>query len=296
MNQLFKKLTGTGVALVTPFNKDGSVDYKSYSKLIQHVIKGKCEYIVPLGTTGESVTLTKEEKKAVLKCAVETNNGKVPLVLGLGGNNTTEIIQSFREYNFEGVDAILSVSPMYNKPSQKGIIQHYKALAGDCPVPVILYNVPARTGSNLTAETTLTIAHECENVIGIKEASGNIEQAMDIIREKPTNFLVISGDDGITLPLVAAGADGVISVIANAYPKEMSELTRLSIKQNYTKARTIHYGLLPLLPLLFAEGNPSGIKSTLKQLGICEEYLRLPMVPVSKQLATKIAAFITSYK
>ena len=296
MSQLSKKLTGTGVALVTPFHKDGSIDYKAYEKLIRHVIKGKCEYIVPLGTTGESVTLTKDEKKAILKCAIAANNGNVPLVLGLGGNNTTEILQSFREYDFAGVDAILSVSPMYNKPSQKGIIQHYKLLAGECPVPVILYNVPSRTGSNLTAETTLTLAHDCKNVIGVKEASGNMEQTMDIIRERPDNFLVLSGDDGITLPLVAAGADGVISVIANAYPKAMSEMVRQSLKYNFKKAQALHYDLFPLHPLLYAEGNPSGIKNVLKQLGICEEHQRLPLVPVSKHLSTRIQAFVTGYK
>jgi 4-hydroxy-tetrahydrodipicolinate synthase len=295
MNQLLKKLYGTGVALITPFHKDGSIDFKSYSNLIEHVIKGKCEYIVPLGTTGENSTLSREECKAVLSCAVETVNGRVPVVLGLGGNNTREIIRAFEDFDFDGVDAILSVSPYYSKPAQRGIIQHYKALSVESPVPIILYNVPARTGSNLTAETTLTLAHECKNIIGIKEASGNVEQAMFIIHDKPENFLVISGDDGIALPLISAGAAGVISVIANAYPQNFSEMIRQSLKYNFAKAKSLHYDLMPLLPLLFAEGNPAGIKFALKQLGICEEHMRLPQVPVSKTIANKIAAFISQY-
>ncbi len=295
MSQLYKKLQGTGVALVTTFHKDGSIDFKSFAKLINHVIKGKCEYVVVLGTTGESATMSREEQMAVLDSALETVNKRVPVVLGLGGNNTREIIQSFRDWELSGVDAILSVSPYYSKPSQKGIIQHYKAIAAESPLPVILYNVPSRTGSNMTAETTLTIAHECENVAGIKEASGNMEQAMFIIREKPEKFLVISGDDSITLPLMSTGADGVISVVANAYPLAFSEMVRAAAKQNYVKAQKLHYALLPVIPMLFAEGNPSGIKSLLKQLDVCEEHLRLPQVPVSKSLLNKIIAFCNQY-
>ncbi len=295
MNQLLKKLHGTGVALVTPFQKDGSIDFKAYTRLIKHVLKGKCEYLVPLGTTGESSTLSREERKAVLNCAIEVSNKKVPVVMGLGGNNTNEIIRAFDDYDLKNVDAILSVSPYYSKPTQLGIIQHYKAISKASPIPVILYNVPSRTGSNMLAETTLTIAEECKNVIAIKEASGNVEQAMFILKEKPDDFLVISGDDALTLPLISCGAVGAISVVANAYPQNFSEMIRQALQLNFSKAKKLHYDLLPLIPLLFAEGNPSGIKSVLKQLEICDDYVRLPQLQVSKALAKKINDFIIHY-
>ncbi len=296
MSLLTKKLIGTGVALVTPFQKNGDIDFDAFRKLIQHVLKGKCEYIVPMGTTGESVTLNHAEKKALLKCAIETAKGRVPVVLGLGGNNTAELIQSLKEFDFTGVDAILSVSPYYNKPSQAGIINHYKALSKASPVPIILYNVPGRTGSNILPQTVFAIAKECKNVIGIKEASGSVDQIMQVIQGKPDGFLVISGDDSITLPLMAAGADGLISVIANAYPAQFSEMVRLCRKQNYVKARTLHYQFAPLLPLLFSEGNPSGIKAVLNELGITSDHQRLPMVPVSKTLLTALKAILKSLK
>lgn len=290
MTNLQKKLTGTGVALVTPFHKNGSVDFKSLSKIVEHVIKGKCEYLVPLGTTGESVTLTDDERRAVVECVLEANNKRVPVVLGVGGNNTHEILNKLRYDSFEGISAILSVSPYYNKPNQKGIIQHYRLIAEESPVPVVLYNVPGRTGSNVTAETTLELAHSQKNIIGIKEASGNMEQIMSVIKDKPSGFLVISGDDAITLPLIAAGADGVISVVANAFPKHFSEMVRLVLKHELKKAQVLHYQLLPLIPLLFAEGSPSGVKSALKQLGLCEDGVRLPLSGVSKSLNGKIVA------
>lgn len=290
MTNLQKKLTGTGVALVTPFHKNGSVDFKSLSKIVEHVIKGKCEYLVPLGTTGESVTLTDDERRAVVECVLEANNKRVPVVLGVGGNNTHEILNKLRYDSFEGISAILSVSPYYNKPNQKGIIHHYRLIAEESPVPVVLYNVPGRTGSNVTAETTLELAHSQKNIIGIKEASGNMEQIMSVIKDKPSGFLVISGDDAITLPLIAAGADGVISVVANAFPKHFSEMVRLGLKHELKKAQVLHYQLLPLIPLLFAEGSPSGVKSALKQLGLCEDGVRLPLSGVSKSLNGKIVA------
>ena len=236
-----KKLKGTGVALVTPFHKDGSIDFRSLEKVVSHVIKGQAEYLVVLGTTGESVTISKDEKAAILDLVCDVNNKRVPVVLGVGGNNTQEILNQFSFFDFAKVDAVLSVSPYYNKPSQRGIIQHFKLVAGTCPVPVILYNVPSRTGSNMTAETTLALANEVENVIGIKEASGNMEQVMQIISSKPKDFLVISGDDAITLPLMACGADGVISVVANAYPKAFSEMVRLCLANRFDKARALHY-------------------------------------------------------
>src|SRR5665213_2145392 len=211
---------GIGVALVTPFHKDGSIDFKSFKKLIDHVIAGKVDYLVPLGSTGEAATMNKDERNAVLNFVKDENNGKVPIVLGHGGNNTRDVVNCLEVYDFEGVDAILSVSPAYNKPSQKGIYQHFKLIADNCPVPVIIYNVPSRTGSNITAETTISLATDFKNIVGIKEASGNFDQFMQILKYRPKNFLMISGDDSITLPLVALGADGVISVVANAYPKE----------------------------------------------------------------------------
>lgn len=290
MTNLQKKLTGTGVALVTPFHKNGSVDFKSLNKIVEHVIKGKCEYLVPLGTTGESVTLTDDERRAVVECVLEANNKRVPVVLGVGGNNTHEILNKLRYDSFEGISAILSVSPYYNKPNQKGIMQHYRMIAEESPVPVVLYNVPGRTGSNVTAESTLELAHSQKNIIGIKEASGNMEQIMSVIKDKPSGFLVISGDDAITLPLIAAGADGVISVVANAFPKHFSEMVRLVLKHELKKAQVLHYQLLPLIPLLFAEGSPSGVKSALKQLGLCEDGVRLPLSGVSKSLNGKIVA------
>ena len=289
MNQLIKKLTGTGVAIVTPFHKNGSVDFKSLSRLVEHIIKGKCEYLVPLGTTGESVTLNMNEKKAVVDCVLETNANRLPVVLGLGGNNTQEILEKIRQSDFEGISAILSVSPYYNKPSQKGIVKHYKVIAEEAPVPVIIYNVPGRTGSNILAETTLEIAGSQSNIIGVKEASGNVEQIMSIIRQRSNGFLVISGDDGLTLPLLAAGADGVISVVANAYPKQTSEMVRNALKFEMKRAQQLHYDLLPLIPLLFAEGSPAGIKYVLKQFEITDDFVRLPLVGISKQLAQKIS-------
>jgi 4-hydroxy-tetrahydrodipicolinate synthase len=288
MTNLQKKLTGTGVALVTPFHKNGSVDFKSLSRLVEHVIKGKCEYLVPLGTTGESVTLTTDERRAVVECVLESNNNRLPVVLGVGGNNTHEVLNKLRHDSFEGISAILSVSPYYNRPNQKGILQHYRMIAEESPVPVVLYNVPGRTGSNVSVETTLELARTQKNIIGIKEASGNIEQIMAIIKDKPGGFLVISGDDAITLPLIASGADGVISVVANAFPKQYSDMVRWTFKQDLKKAQQLHYQLLPLIPLLFAEGSPSGIKCALKHIGVCDDYVRLPLFAISKSLSSKI--------
>ena len=292
MNPLVKKLQGTGVAMVTPFKKDGAIDFLALGRLTEFIIKNKCEYLVPLGTTGESVTLSAEEKIAILEFIKEKNNKRVPIVLGLGGNNTQEVINDFRKFNFKGVDAILSVSPAYNKPSQKGIFQHYRVIAGESPVPVIIYNVPSRTSSNITVETTLKLAHEVKNIIGVKEASGNMEQCMFIIKDKPKDFLVISGDDAITLPLIGAGADGVISVLANAYPKIFSDMVRFALDNKFPKAQQLHYQLLDLIPLLFSEGNPAGIKCALSAKKICDQVLRLPLTPVSKNLEKVIIDFV----
>lgn len=287
-----RKFIGTGVALVTPFHKNGNIDFKSLKKLVERCIENKVEYLVPLGTTGESVTLTKDEKRAVIDFVIEVNEKRVPIVLGLGGNNTCDIVNSMEHYPMKQVQAILSVSPYYNKPSQRGIYQHYKTIAAYSPVPVIIYNVPSRTSVNISAETTLLLAEEQKNIIGIKEASGNFDQCMKILKSKPKDFLFISGDDALTFPLIALGADGVISVVANAYPAEFSEMVRLALSGNLDKARKIHYKLLSFTNLLFAEGSPPGIKAALNILNVTQEYLRLPLVEVSKALWNKIEAEI----
>lgn len=287
-------LRGTGVALVTPFHKDGSIDFKSLGALVQHQIKGKVDYLVALGTTGESVTLGKDEKKAVAGYIVESADGKIPVVLGIGGNNTRDCVQGFTEFDLDGISAILSVSPYYNKPTPKGILEHYRAVAASSPLPVILYNVPGRTGSNIPADTTLKLSEEVGNIVGIKEASGNFEQIMKIIKNKPKDFYVISGDDLITLPMIASGASGVISVVANAFPKEFSEMVRLALDNKYDKARTIHYKLTDIIELLFVEGNPGGVKAALKHLGIGSDNLRLPLMPVSKKVSDKLAEAIAA--
>jgi 4-hydroxy-tetrahydrodipicolinate synthase len=286
-------LRGTGVAIVTPFTKDGEIDFKDLASLIKHLIKGKVEYLVVLGTTGESVVLTKEEKKQVVDFVIKLTNGKIPLVLGIGGNNTAEVIDTIKHTSFENISAILSVSPYYNKPSQEGIYQHYKLIATHSPVPVVLYNVPGRTASNITADTVLRLAKDNSNIIGIKEASGNIEQAMRIIKNKPKDFLVISGDDNLTLPLIAAGADGVISVVANAFPKVFSEMVRLSLKGNFKKAQQLHYKTFEITEQLFADGNPGGVKCALEHLGICSSFVRLPLVKPNEQVQKRIKELIS---
>jgi 4-hydroxy-tetrahydrodipicolinate synthase len=291
------KFKGTGVAIITPFNKDNSVDFKSLGKLVDHIIKGGIEYVVVLGTTGESVTLTKEEKQSIIAHVIETVDKRVPIVLGLGGNNTQEILNSFKNpSDFHHIDAILSVSPYYNKPNQRGIYQHYKAIAEASPVPIILYNVPGRTSSNISADTTLKLANEFKNIIAIKEASGSLEQCMKIIKDKPKDFLVISGDDMLTLPMVASGGDGVISVVANAFPKDFSEMTRQILAGNVKEAQQLHYKLTDIIEQLFADGNPAGIKAALEILNICQSNVRLPLVKVNKATQNALTELIEVYK
>lgn len=282
------KFKGLGVALVTPFLENGGVDMAGLQRLVEHNINNGTDYLVVQGTTGESVTLTKEEKKSVLEFIIEINHGRKPIVLGVGGNNTAEIVESLKNMDTQGVDGILSVSPYYNKPTQEGIFQHYKAINQATKLPIILYNVPGRTSSNVTAATTVRIAKECKNIVAVKEASGNLEQIMHIINNKPKGFLVLSGDDALTLPHIAAGGDGVISVIGNAFPKRFSRMVHAAMEGDLVQARKDHYDLFELIPLLFAEGNPAGIKRVLSTLGICKEHLRLPLVPVSKELAAKL--------
>jgi 4-hydroxy-tetrahydrodipicolinate synthase len=285
MSQQFK---GTGIALVTPFNEDGSIDFDGLRSVIEHDIKGGVEYLVSLGTTGETATLNKEEKLQVLRFTAEVVNKRVPLVAGFGGNDTRELVDAINAFDFAGYDALLSASPYYNKPTQEGIYQHYKAVSTASPVPVILYNVPGRTSSNVTAETTLRLARDFKNIIAVKEASGNFDQVMQIIKNKPEGFLVISGDDLITLPLIACGADGVISVIGNAMPADFSEMVRLALKSNFIAARKLHYKLTDLTNLLFVEGNPGGVKAVLKLQGICTDQVRLPLWRISNGLTSKL--------
>lgn len=287
-----KKLTGTGVALVTPFTNMGTVDYKGLRKLLSHTAKG-VDYYVVMGTTGESVTASKEEKKEILHF-VKTNNKKsLPIVYGIGGSNTEEVLATIKQTDFTGVDAILSVSPYYNKPSQEGIYQHFKTIAGKCPVPVILYNVPGRTASNMSAATTLRLAQH-KNIIGIKEASGNMEQCMKIAAEKPEDFLLISGDDMLTVPLYSIGAAGVISVLANAFPVHFKKMKENAFAGKFDKASKELFSLLDINGPMYEEGNPVGIKYVLSELGICEEHVRLPLVKGSDGLKKKIQGLLKS--
>jgi 4-hydroxy-tetrahydrodipicolinate synthase len=291
-----KKFRGTGVAIITPFKNDTSIDFAALGRVIDHVINGGVNYIVAMGTTGESVTLTKDEKKAIISYAVETINKRVPLVVGIGGNNTQEIINCVRQTNLKGVDGILSVAPYYNKPSQRGLIQHFKAIATCSPIPVILYNVPGRTACNISSDTCLELAHECDNIVAVKEASGDIGQIMRIIKGKPENFIVISGDDMMTLPVIAAGGSGVISVLANAFPAQTSELVNCAMKSNFKSAREIQFRLMEIIELLFLEGNPSGVKAMMSMMNICQNNLRLPLVPVSRPIYSRIQKAIDEVK
>lgn len=277
-----KNFSGTGVALVTPF-KNGVVDFEGLGRLIEYNIEGGVEFLVTMGTTGESATLTKKEKTAVMDFTIQKAAGRVGIVAGFGGNNTAEVIEQMKAYHFEGVNAILSVSPAYNKPTQEGIFQHFMALAAVAPRPIILYNVPGRTSSNMTAETTLRLAKSSDKFIAVKEASGNLAQCMEIIYGRPEGFLILSGDDNLTLPLLACGGDGVISVVGNAYPREFSDMTRAGLAGDFKTARELHYRLMHLVDLLFVEGNPGGIKANLEILDICTAELRLPLAPISEK-------------
>ena len=282
------KFRGTGVAIVTPFTKSNAIDFLSFEKLLNHVINNGVDYIVLLGTTGESATISKLEKKTFIEFAVERIDHRVPLVLGIGGNNTSEVVLTIHGTPFKDVDGILSVCPYYNKPTQEGIYQHFKTVAEASPVPVILYTVPSRTCSNISGQTTLRLAYDFKNIVGIKEASGNLEQIFTVLKNKPEGFLVISGDDLMTLPLLAAGADGVISVVSNAYPKKFSDMVRAGLGGDFDKARSLHFELLELMTALFLDGSPGGIKAALGMMDLCEEILRLPLVPVNKEVHKSI--------
>ena len=282
-----KKFRGTGVALVTPFTKEQQVDLKGMTELLDFNLKGGVDYLVVNGTTGESVTTTREERQQLLDLTREHVNGRVPLVYGIGGNNTMELLRQIKDFDFSGIDAVLSVSPYYNKPSQAGILQHYTALADACTVPVILYNVPGRTASNMTAETTLRLAQH-PNIIGIKEASGNLEQCMQLVKHRPKDFLVISGEDILTVPMISFGMDGVISVLANAFPEKFSKMVRLALDGNFKEASELMLYFLDINPLMYEESNPVGVKAVLEQFGICTRAVRLPLLEASPGLLSKI--------
>jgi 4-hydroxy-tetrahydrodipicolinate synthase len=282
-----EKLKGSGVALVTPFKSNGDVDYPALGRLIDHCINGGINYLVSLGTTGESATLSKDEKMEVLAYTIEHNKSRVPLVAGFGGNDTRAVIADIEQFHFKGIEAILSVSPYYSKPTQAGIIAHYKAIAAAAPRPVLLYNVPGRTGMNMSAETTIALSAE-KNIIGIKEASGNFGQCMQIMMNTPKDFLKISGDDNITLPLISLGFDGVISVSGQGFASQFSRMVREALQGDFEAARKLHYSLVDVTDMLFAEGNPGGIKYVLEVMGVCDSYLRLPLVSISDDLKVKI--------
>lgn len=277
-----------GVALITPFKSDESVDFDALARLVEYQIKNGTDYLVVLGTTAETPTLTEQEKEDVTRFVIQCAAKRIPIVLGVGGNNTKAVVEKLKTADFTGIDAILSVTPYYNKPSQEGIYQHYAAIAKASPLPIILYNVPGRTGVNMLAETTLRLAKEFSNICAIKEASGNFSQIDDIIKNKPADFMVISGDDGITFPLITLGAVGVISVIGNAFPREFSRMVRLGLQGDYKSARLIHHHFNELIQLLFVEGNPAGVKSMLAVMGFIDNTLRLPLVPNTIKTYEKI--------
>jgi 4-hydroxy-tetrahydrodipicolinate synthase len=286
------KLIGMGVALVTPFKSDDSIDFDALGRLVEYIINNNADYLVVCGTTAETPTLTDKEKDEIARFVVQCNAGRLPIVLGIGGNNTKEVVEKVKTSDLSGIDAILSVTPYYNKPSQEGLYQHFSAIAKASPLPLVLYNVPGRTGVNMTAETTLRLAKEFSNICAVKEASGNFTQIDDIIKNKPQDFMVISGDDGITFPLITLGAVGVISVIGNAFPREFSRMVRLALQGDYQNARQIHYRFTELFELLFVEGNPAGVKSMLAVMGMIENKLRLPLVPNTIKTYEKIRSVL----
>ena len=282
------KVKGTGVALVTPFNNDKSVDYKGLENLLNHVINGGVDFLVLMGTTGESTTLSKTERIEVVDFCKKINNGRLPIVLGIGGNNTMQVVADIKAANLENIAAILSVSPSYNKPSQEGIYQHYKMISESSPLPIIVYNVPGRTSSNISAATTVRLATDFKNIVGVKEASGDMDQIMKILKNKPADFVVLSGDDGLTLPMIHMGAEGVISVIGQSHPKDFSDMVSFGLSEHNKLANQIHYKLYDFYGPLYAEGNPVGVKACLEMLGICKAVVRLPLVEASNTIKNEL--------
>lgn len=287
-----KKFYGTGVAVITPFQTDGSIDFPALEIVLENLIDKGIDYLISLGTTGESATLSSAEKKEIFAFTAKTVSGRVPLIAGVGGNHTQAVIENIKNLDKNGFDAILSVSPYYNKPTQEGIYQHYKMIAAESELPIILYNVPGRTGSNISAETTVRLAHDCPQIIAVKEASGNFDQFNQIMRDKPADFMLISGDDPVTLPMIALGAVGVISVIGNAVPQLFSDMVRLCLDGKWEAARILHYQLIEFTKLMFVDGNPAGVKEALKILGLCRNTLRLPLVNVNSKVSGQITAEI----
>jgi 4-hydroxy-tetrahydrodipicolinate synthase len=288
------KFQGTGVALVTPFTKDGAIDYPALAKLVEHVIENKVDFLVALGTTAETPTLSTEEKQAVLRFIIQQNNKRVPLVCGAGGNNTAAVIQQLQTWDWNGVDGLLSVVPYYNKPTQEGIYQHFKAIASATPLPIILYNVPGRTVTNMLPATTLRLAQEFKHIVAVKEASGNMAQCMELVQGAPADFAVLSGDDDLVLPQMAIGMHGVISVAANCFTKDFSQMVHLARQGQFEAAKGLHYRLLKGINLLFAEGNPAGVKCVLQEMGIMQDTLRLPLVNVSAATQNQIQDYLKS--
>ena len=287
---------GLGIALITPFCKDGSVDYKSLVRLMEYQLDNGADFLCILATTGETPCLTKDEKQKIKDLVVSTVKGRVPILMGCGGNNTAAIVEELHTGDFRGIDGVLSVCPYYNKPSQEGLYQHFKTIASATSLPVVLYNVPGRTGVNLKAETTVRLARDCENIVAIKEASGSLEQVDEIIKNKPKDFAVISGDDALTFPMISCGAEGVISVIGNALPKEFSRMIRLEFKGEYEGARKIHHRFTELFSLLFVDGNPAGVKAMLHEMGFIENVLRLPLVPTRISTLQKMSEILKELK
>lgn len=289
------KFVGTGVALVTPFKTDFSIDHEALTNIVNYNIDNGIDYLVILGTTGESVTLTKQEKKEVTDTIVKANNGRLPLVLGIGGSNTMAVVEEIKVTDLSNIDAILSVSPYYSKPTQEGVYRHFKAVSEASPMDVILYNVPGRTSKNVEVETTLRLANDFKNIIGVKEAGNNMGQYLELIKNKPEDFLIISGDDDLVLGVTLAGGSGVISVIGQAFPKEFSDMIRLGLKGDAKSAYKLHYKLMDVIGLIFEENNPAGIKSVFEALNLSQNTVRLPLVPASNQLKEKIQSFVKSY-
>lgn len=285
-NNIFK---GLGIALITPFKSDSSVDYEALARLVEYQLDNGADFFCILATTGETPCLTKEEKDKIKQLVIDINQGKLPILMGCGGNNTAAVVKELKTSDWSGIDGVLSVCPYYNKPSQEGLYQHFKAIAQASPLPVVLYNVPGRTGINLKAETTVRLANDCENIVAIKEASGSLEQVDEIIKNKPSRFDVISGDDALTFPMIASGAAGVISVIGNALPKEFSRMIRYEFRGEYEPARKIHHRFTELYSLLFVDGNPAGVKALLHEMGMIQNELRLPLVPTRITTMQKIA-------
>ncbi|MFA9206615.1 MAG: 4-hydroxy-tetrahydrodipicolinate synthase [Burkholderiaceae bacterium] len=290
-----QKLRGTGVALVTPFAKDGSIDFTALGKVIDYVINGGVEYLITLGTTGETPTLSKEEKIAIIEFTFSHTADRVPIIVGVGGNNTAEVINDLKKFPLDKALAILSVVPFYNKPSQEGIYQHYKTIAAVSPKPVILYNVPGRTGRNMSAATTIRLAKDCPNVVGLKEASGDMAHCMDILRDVPSDFIVVSGDDLLALSQIACGMQGVISVAANAYPTAFSNMVRACLAGDFVKAKAVNDPLIEAYDIMFAENNPSGVKAFMHQMGLLENEVRLPLVPLSEPVHSRVKAFLSKF-